>query len=177
VTARGRKKRKAHDLLRPLSRDLALEADRQIARPDATARKPRVEPDANSSRRLALLQPRRLRRRDAHDKASVALRPRVRRGRDVRGNTAGRGSPRRSAGIRPAAPAIAQVLSTMIAASSPTPRGAHEERDMGIHRAVASAALSWNPRRRPSRSRKSSRSATSVQGRRLEGYGSIRTGA
>jgi len=105
-----------------LSRDLALEADRQIARPDATA-ETRVATGRKFLEaiwRYYNLVDFAVATRD--DKASVALRLAFDEAETYVKSPAGGVTPVDPAGIRQPLQRIAQVLSTLIAASSPTPR-------------------------------------------------------
>jgi hypothetical protein len=105
-----------------LSRDLALEADRQIARPEATA-----ETRAATARkfleaiwRYYNLVDFAVATRD--DKASVAVRLAFDEAETYVKPPAAGAAPADPAGIRQPLQRIAQVLSTLIARSSPTPR-------------------------------------------------------
>jgi len=105
-----------------LSRDLALEADRQIARPDATA-ETRVATGRKFLEaiwRYYNLVDFAVATRD--DKASVALRLAFDEAETYVKSPAAGVTPVDPAGIRQPLQRIAQVLSTLIAASSPTPR-------------------------------------------------------
>ena len=105
-----------------LSRDLALEADRQIARPDATA-ETRVATGRKFLEaiwRYYNLVDFAVATRD--DKASVALRLAFDEAETYVKSPAAGVTPVNPTGIRQPLQRIAQVLSTLIAASSPTPR-------------------------------------------------------
>jgi hypothetical protein len=105
-----------------LARDLALEADRQIARPDATA-----EARAATGRkfleaiwRYYNLVDFAVAMRD--NKSSVAVRLAFDEAESYVKPAAGGAAPADPAGIRQPLQRIAQVLSTLIDSSSPTPR-------------------------------------------------------
>src|SRR6266566_9063587 len=105
-----------------LSRDLALEADRRIARADTTAdtRVAIGRKFLEAIWRYYNLVDFAVATRD--DKASVALRLAFDEAETYVKSPAGGVTPVDPAGIRRPLQRIAQVLSTLIAASSPTPR-------------------------------------------------------
>jgi hypothetical protein len=105
-----------------LSRDLALEADRQIARPDATAatRVATGRKFLEAIWRYYNLIDFAVATRD--DKASVAIRLAFDEAETYVKPPAGGTAPADPLGIRQPLQRIAQILSTLIDASSPTPR-------------------------------------------------------